>query len=428
MKQEIKERIELINKGIVPAGYKKTPVGICPVEWEDFYLKDLYDFYGGLGIPREKLGNKGIPYLHYGDMHISEKMYVNLDRDIDKLPKYDKIVAEDKMLLNGDIVFVDASEDYEGTCKTFVVYNKNKLPFISGLHTFFGRNKTSLIHIDFQKYLTKIPEIKKQIFKYVQGYKVYGISRENLQKVNINLPSYHEQEKIAEILDCATRQVELQEQLVDKLKVQKKALMQKLLTPQPDWQEVKLGDVVTYASSGGTPKTDFEEYYNGNIVWVSIDDITKCQKYIENSSRKITDLGLKNSSTKLLNPNTILFAMYASIGKCAISKVLCTTSQAILGLVANEKKVGYEYLYYTLCFMEDSLKLLGQKGSQSNLNKQMVLNFNVFLPNLKEQNEITNILKNIDKQIELQQKLLEQYKLRQKALMQLLLTGIVRVD
>ena len=428
MKQEIKERIESINKGIVPAGYKKTPVGICPVEWEDFYLKDLYDFYGGLGIPREKLGNKGIPYLHYGDMHISEKMYVNLDRDIDKLPKYDKIVAEDKMLLNGDIVFVDASEDYEGTCKTFVVYNKNKLPFISGLHTFFGRNKTSLIHIDFQKYLTKIPEIKKQIFKYVQGYKVYGISRENLQKVNINLPSYHEQEKIAEILDCATRQVELQEQLVDKLKVQKKALMQKLLTPQPDWQEVKLGDVVTYASSGGTPKTNFEEYYNGNIVWVSIDDITKCQKYIENSSRKITDLGLKNSSTKLLNPNTILFAMYASIGKCAISKVLCTTSQAILGLVANEKKVGYEYLYYTLCFMEDSLKLLGQKGSQSNLNKQMVLNFNVFLPNLKEQNEITNILKNIDKQIELQQKLLEQYKLRQKALMQLLLTGIVRVD
>ena len=427
MNQEIKEKIIQIGHGIILEGYKKTDDGICPIDWGKHYFKDLYDFYGGLGIPREKLGKTGVLYLHYGDMHTSEKMYIDLDKDIDKLPRYDKNVSKDQMLLNGDIVFVDASEDYEGTCKTFVIYNKNDLPLVAGLHTFFGRNKTNLLNIDFQKYLTKIPEIKKQIFKYVQGYKVYGISRENISKIYVNLPNNDEQENIAKILDCATKQVELQEQIVDKLKVQKKALMQKLLTPQPDWQEVKLGDVVTYASSGGTPKTDFEEYYNGNIVWVSIDDITKCQKYIENSSRKITDLGLKNSSTKLLNPNTILFAMYASIGKCAISKVLCTTSQAILGLVANEKKVGYEYLYYTLCFMEDSLKLLGQKGSQSNLNKQMVLNFNVFLPNLKEQNEITNILKNIDKQIELQQKLLEQYKLRKKALMQLLLTGIVRV-
>ena len=420
MKQEIKERIELINKGIVPAGYKKTPVGICPVEWEENIYRNLGEFAKGKGIPGYALLDNGLPCVGYGDIYTKYNIKFNAAKCFT-----DEITAKDsKKISKNTLLFTGSGETAEeiGKC---VCYCGDEDISAGGDIILFNSYNVNPLFLSYQQNFW--PFIKEKA-RLGQGHSVVHIYPDDISKLHAIFPKTKpEQEKIAEILNCATRQVELQEQIVDKLKVQKKALMQKLLTPQPDWQEVKLGDVVTYASSGGTPKTDFEEYYNGNIVWVSIDDITKCQKYIENSSRKITDLGLKNSSTKLLNPNTILFAMYASIGKCAISKVLCTTSQAILGLVANEKKVGYEYLYYTLCFMEDSLKLLGQKGSQSNLNKQMVLNFNVFLPNLKEQNEITNILKNIDKQIELQQKLLEQYKLRKKALMQLLLTGIVRV-
>ena len=423
MKQEIKERIELINKGIVPAGYKKTSVGICPVEWEENTLKNIFIFKNGLNKEKSAFG-KGTPIINYTDVWGKRGLKL---KDVKGKVTLNKNEIENYSAKKGDVFFTRTSETINEIGLTSVLLEDIKDCVFSGF-VLRGRPISNLIVNEYNQYCYSLDFMRNEITKK-SSYTTRALTNgELLSQVLINLPTKSEQQKIAEILDCATRQVELQEQLVDKLKVQKKALMQKLLTPQPDWQEVKLGDVVTYASSGGTPKTDFEEYYNGNIVWVSIDDITKCQKYIENSSRKITDLGLKNSSTKLLNPNTILFAMYASIGKCAISKVLCTTSQAILGLVANEKKVGYEYLYYTLCFMEDSLKLLGQKGSQSNLNKQMVLNFNVFLPNLKEQNEITNILKNIDKQIELQQKLLEQYKLRQKALMQLLLTGIVRVN
>ena len=417
MKQEIKERIELINKGIVPAGYKKTHVGICPIEWDASFIGEItkQPFYG---LNKSATTNEKYPkYIRITDIDNNGKyLYSNAHVDC----------SDNNYFLHyGDIVFARTG----ATCGKNYLYDPRDGDLVfAGFLIKFSADQSKILP-SLLLYNCNTNNFWKYVNICSQRSGQPGLNIDDIQKFKINITkNLLEQQKIAEILDCATRQVELQEQIVDKLKVQKKALMQKLLTPHPDWQEVKLGDVVTYASSGGTPKTDFEEYYNGNIVWVSIDDITKCQKYIENSSRKITDLGLKNSSTKLLNPNTILFAMYASIGKCAISKVLCTTSQAILGLVANEKKVGYEYLYYTLCFMEDSLKLLGQKGSQSNLNKQMVLNFNVFLPNLKEQNEITNILKNIDKQIELQQKLLEQYKLRQKALMQLLLTGIVRVN
>lgn len=414
MKQEIKERIELINKGIMPAGYKEALVGYCPIEWDRLYFESLYNFYGGLGVPREKLGNNGIPYLHYGDMHTSEKMYVDLDKDIAQLPKYDKVVAEDKLLLNGDIVFVDASEDYEGTCKTFVVYNKNKLPFISGLHTFFGRNKTSLIHIDFQKYLTKIPEIKKQIFKYVQGYKVYGISRENLQKVNINLPSYHEQEKIAEILDCATRQVELQEQLVDKLKVQKKALMQKLLTPQPDWQKDKLEKLINEGLIA---------LYRGKVI--SKEDIKKFPgNYPIYSSSVINNGEMGEYGKYMFDEELITWSIDGGGNFFYRNKHKFSVTNVCGYIKINTNYFNYKFLAEELIYLHSKLSFdYMLKAHPSVIKKIYTINY----PNLKEQTKIAKLALNLDKQIELQQKLLEQYKLRQKSLMQLLLTGIVRV-
>ena len=70
MNQTIKNRINQIKSGQVPEGYEKTSFGVFPVDWEKRKtLGNIFDFYGGLGIPRDKLGEKGIPYLHYGDMH-----------------------------------------------------------------------------------------------------------------------------------------------------------------------------------------------------------------------------------------------------------------------------------------------------------------------------------------------------------------------
>ena len=404
MNQEIKEKIIQIGHGIILEGYKKTDDGICPIDWGKHYFKDLYDFYGGLGIPREKLGKTGVLYLHYGDMHTSEKMYIDLDKDIDKLPRYDKNVSKDQMLLNGDIVFVDASEDYEGTCKTFVIYNKNDLPLVAGLHTFFGRNKTNLLNIDFQKYLTKIPEIKKQIFKYVQGYKVYGISRENISKIYVNLPNNDEQENIAKILDCATKQVELQEQLVDKLKVQKKALMQKLLTPQPDWQEVKLGDICKIT----TGKLDANEMVeNGKYPFFTCSkDIYKIDKYA-------------------YDMEALLMAGNGEIGDIKYYNGKFNAYQRTYILYNFTFNIKYAMQYLLLHFNKAVCKG-SQKSSMPYIRVDLLNNAKILYPQNLDQ--IAIFLENFDKKIELQQKLLEQYKLRQKALMQLLLTGIVRVD
>lgn len=404
MKQEIKEKIIQIGHGIILEGYKKTDDGICPIDWGKHYFKDLYDFYGGLGIPREKLGKTGVLYLHYGDMHTSEKMYIDLDKDIDKLPRYDNNVSKDQMLLNGDIVFVDASEDYEGTCKTFVIYNKNDLPLVAGLHTFFGRNKTNLLNIDFQKYLTKIPEIKKQIFKYLQGYKVYGISRENISKIYVNLPNNDEQENIAKILDCATKQVELQKQLVVKLKVQKKAFMQKLLTPQHNWQKIKLGDICKITTGRLDANAMVE---NGEFPFFT------CSKDIYRIDKYAYDM------------EALLIAGNGEIGDIKYYKGKFNAYQRTYILYNFKFNIKYIMQYLLLHFNKAVCKGV-QKSSMPYIRVDLLNNAQILFP--ENLDVITNTLDCFDNQINLQQKLLEQYKLRQKALMQLLLTGIVRVD
>ena len=203
--------------------------------WFNYCFDDLFEFEGSYSAPREELGDEGFLYLHYGDMHTSSRNFVDVDKDSETLPKY-KIKGLPKFLLNdGDLVFVDYSEDYPGTCKTFLVKNKSNKPFVAGLHTFIARSKVNVVSNEFKKYLTEIPEVRKQIYKYVQGYKVYGINRENLKKINVNLPDYDESVKIAKILDCWARAVELQENKIKKLEEKKKALMQKLLKPQDDF-------------------------------------------------------------------------------------------------------------------------------------------------------------------------------------------------
>lgn len=117
MNQRIKDRINQLKSGQVPEGYEKTSFGVFPVDWEKKKtLGNIFDFYGGLGIPRDKLGEKGIPYLHYGDMHRNTFSKVSYEQ-YDKMPKYDINIQDDKTYLmkDGDIVFLDASEDLEGT-------------------------------------------------------------------------------------------------------------------------------------------------------------------------------------------------------------------------------------------------------------------------------------------------------------------------
>src|SRR5690606_109846 len=239
-----------------------------PLDWKCFRFDQLFNFEGGLSISRENLSDEGICYLHYGDIHTSTENYIDVKKDYDKLPKYNEKLQNinQKYLLNdGDIVIADASEDYEGIGKAVVIFNEENIPFISGLHTIVAKDKTDLIYRDFKRYFLSDWYIRKQMMFYATGISVFGLSKENVKKIQVILPSKLEQQKIADILSTWDKAIELKEKLIEQKKEQKKGLMQRLLTGkvrlpgfEGEWKKVRLGSIGSaYNGLTGKNKEDF---------------------------------------------------------------------------------------------------------------------------------------------------------------------------
>ncbi|MCX6916093.1 MAG: restriction endonuclease subunit S, partial [Verrucomicrobia bacterium] len=155
-------------------------------EWEVKTLGDLFNFSGGFSASRDQLSSKGHCYLHYGDIHGATKTFVDARADYQSIPKLDmplKRVASKSLLEDGDVVFVDASEDDEGTSRHVVVVNKDKKPFISGLHTMVGKSKTDELAHEYRRYCFQTAAIRKQFLFYAVGTKVSGISKTNIAKL-----------------------------------------------------------------------------------------------------------------------------------------------------------------------------------------------------------------------------------------------------
>jgi len=260
-----------------------------------------------------------------------------------------------------------------------------------------------------------------------------NINLQKIKPVKVLVPPIHEQQKIAEILKTWDKAIQLTEQLIGKKQQYKRALMQRLLTGKlrflrfkDKWQIVRLGNIADM-KSGGTPLTTINSYYDGNIPWVSIADMTKCGKWIESTKRNLSEQGLKNCSASLYPENTVLYAMYASIGECSIAKKKVSSSQAILG-IKPRAQLNYKYLYFYLSSLRDKTKLQGQQGTQSNLNAGMVKNFKINLPALKEQQKIVETLDSFDHEMTLLDKQLVFLKQGKKALMQKLFTCAVKIN
>ena len=312
--------------------------------------------------------------------------------------------------------------------------NVNKLTkgIVSPLYTVFYVKKEYSDFIAFYLSSSLWVNYLKEIANYGARYDRLGINDKMLLSIPILLPPLEEQKRIAEVLSLCDDIIENLTELIDKKEQYKKGVMQRVLSGEvrfkgftDEWKTVRLGDI-TEMSSGGTPNTKNKEYWNGNIVWVTIKDITSANNFLYDSEKKITKKGLENSSAKMFPINTILYAMYASIGECIISKVECTTSQAILGMECSEK-IDFMFLYYLLVSYKNNAKRMRQTGTQPNLNKQIVSDFEFNIPSLEEQKKIAGLLSLIDEDIENLKKQLELRKQQKKGLMQRLLTGEVRI-
>ncbi|WP_097295939.1 restriction endonuclease subunit S [Escherichia coli] len=404
---------------------------MVPKGWEKNSLDSLFEFKNGLNTEKEQYGN-GYKFVNVMDVFRND--ILTESKIIGRVQVTDKQL-EGYQLKYGDVLFNRTSETFDEIAIA-AIYLDNAIATFGGF-VIRARPKGNQIDPAYSVFLFQSKSYRSQVVKLGQGAIRANIGQKDLARVCILVPPLAEQKKIAQILSTWDKAISVTEKLLTNRQQQKKALMQQLLTGKKrlldengvrfrgEWQRVKLGAIADM-NSGGTPKSTVEEYYGGNIPWVSISDMTSNGKWIATTEKYLTELGLNSSSARIYPKNSVLYAMYASIGECSIAAVNLTSSQAILGIRPKDC-LNYEFLYFYLTSLKEKIKLQGQQGTQSNLNAGMVKEFELDLPSIREQQKIAAVLSVADAEISTLEKKLACLRDEKKALMQQLLTGKRRV-
>ena len=169
---------------------------------------------------------------------------------------------------------------------------------------------------------------------------------------------------------------------------------------------VRIEDICTFVTSGGTPLTSVQSYYTPKeIPWLKTGEVNYCRIY--NTEFYISKEGLERSSAKLIPANSVIVAMYGqgdTAGRVAINKIPLSTNQACCNLIINQEKADYEYVYYALCTLYERLVALKNGGAQPNLNAKIIKEIKIPLPELDIQHRIASVLAAYDELIDNNQK------------------------
>ena len=407
MKQEIKNKIELIKQGQIPEGYEKTSFGVFPVDWEKKKrLKSLGPFSKGKGLPGTALINEGVPCVGYGDIYMKYNIH------FDKTKSFvDKDTANESQAINkGTLLFTGTGETALeiGKC---VCYNGNETIYAGGDILLFNSNNVNPLFLAYQQ---NIEFAIKQKAKFGQGHSVVHIQRDNLEKLNLAYPkSQTEQSKIAEILMKWDEAIEAQEQFITKLEIRKKALMQKLLTPKEGWIKVKIKDLIISVRKNEKVSNRYLEINNVDINTGTY--ILEDKKPVVGARKAYSNTLLISTVRPYRGAITVLKEnIYVSSAFAQLNFDNLYTLQCVSFIVKNRK-----FLFRMLSLCTGS--------TYPTVSYKDIISQKIYLPNnYEEQKRIANILSSADKEIDLHKQKLEKLKEQRKSLMQLLLTGIVR--
>ncbi len=427
MISEIKQRITQLNNGEVPNGYENTDFGIFPCDWvKDKTFGDLFDFYGGLGKSRDELGDEGHAYLHYGDLHRGAFNVVSHEQ-YEQLPKYDVVLkgTETYLMEDGDVAFLDASEDLEGTSRSVLIDNPDNEPFIAGLHVIFGKSKNNSLEKWYKQYITATDSVRKQFQRLASGFKVYGVTRETLPKIQIAYPkSADEQSKIAEILMKWDEAIELYDKLVSILITKRDAIVQKIVSANAEWKEYSLSDILQ-------EKNEYSQKNNEHAVLSSTKQgIFYQSDYFDKQVASENNIGYKI----VCRGDIVLSPQNLWLGNINYNDVF------EIGIVSPSYKIfeiksGYDKTLISTIMKQPSMfhqyVLASEQGAsivRRNLNMNLFYKIKIILPSIEKQNQLGKIIETINKHISLCKLQLENIKSQRKILQQYLLNGIVRVE
>lgn len=425
-------------------------IGQVPKHWEVCKIKNIGLFYSGLVNKRGDDFNveetdKFAYYIPFTNI------FNNVEIDVTQLRKVkvNPVEAQNEAKEN-DIFFLMSSEDTEGIGKTAVLreliaeYKPLYLnSFCKGL-----RITSNEVDAIFLNYFMSSDAGNTYCRLQANGFIRINLRLTKLVDCPVLLPPLSEQRAIADWLDakCADidAAIELQQRMIDKLKAYKTAVIHQAVTKGLDkntklkdsgvqwigevpehWEVCKIKNKFMIIS-GGTPKSDVESYWNGDVVWVTPADYNTEDKVIVKGKRNITKEGLKNSSATILPKNSIIFSKRAPIGLVAINAVPLATNQGCLGCIPK-LNVDTIYSYFLLSSFQKQFELLGSGTTFKEISLSSFSSFVIPLPPLAEQRAIADWLDakcaDIDATIALKEQKQEKLKAYKKTIIFEYVTG-----
>lgn len=416
MTNEIKKRIELINRGEVPMGYKKTAVGIVPQEWENKKLKNIGKFSKGKGLPGMEMKDTGVPCIGYGDI------YTKYNFKFDKAQNYvSQEVANDSLKCKKNSLFFTCSGETAMEIGKCVCYTGDEDIYVGGdIAVLITAKDVIPLFVGYQQ---NILSSIKQKARYGQGHSVVHIYSDSLGKLGVVYPKdTAEQQRIADILSKWDEAVSLQEKLIEKLELQKKALMQKLLTPKEGWEPVPLKKILkerkTYSIKG-------QEYTHVTLSKQGVCD--KTEQYERDFLVASEDKGYKITHLNDLcyNPANLKFGVIClnKYGDAIFSPIYVTFE------ISNNYNSDFIGALLTSANFVNKIRRFeeGSLYERQAVKPNDFIKDKVLMPDKDTQDKIANIVIALDRKITLETQKLQKLKQQQKAMQQLLLTGIVRV-
>lgn len=425
MTPEVKKRIEQIRQGIVPEGYVKDKDGIYPRDWASKKIGQWL-----------KLAERSIVLQDE-----EEYQLVTIRRGFGGVDSRGSFLGKNVLVKNyfivktGDFI-ISKRQIAHGACG-IVPPELDGAVVSNEYNVFLPQDGTN---IQMFNLMMQLPHYKRLFYLMSDGVHIEKLlfKTQDWMKRTLAMPLLKEQKKIAEILSTQDKAIELQGRKIEELKRFKKGCLEKMFPRKGqkvpgkrfpgftgDWEQRKLGDIADIVG-GGTPSTGNQSYWDGEIDWYAPAEIAD-QIYANSSQKKITALGYENSSAKMLPPGTVLFTSRAGIGKTAILTRKGCTNQGFQSIVPHRGELDSYFIFSRT----EELKRYGEfVGAGSTFvevsGKQMAAMELMMPPTMREQQTIGGFFQQLDNLITLHQRKLDEMKKQKKALMQLLLTGIVK--
>lgn len=377
--------------------------GLTTSEYKDsgeYYLVTGTDFENG--------------FVNWDTCHFVDKWRFDQDKNI-QLRANDVLITKDGTI--GKAGFIDTI----------------KLPTTLNSGVFVIRTNSDKLD---QKYLYYI--FTSEIFddflnRLTAGSTINHLYQKDFIHFTFKAPKIKEQKAIAKALSDTDELITSIEKLISKKEAIKQGTMQQLLTGKKrlsgfigEWEEKRLGEIANI-SRGASPRPIEDPKWfdnNSDIGWVRISDISKTTKFLNQTVQKLSQEGVSHS--RFVKKENLIMSICATLGKPILTKLDTCIHDGFV--VFNNLQIDREFLYYFLFFIEKDWSKSGQTGSQMNLNTELINSTTILLPPaIEEQQAISKILSDMDKEIESLKSKLSKTKAIKDGMMSELLTGKTRL-